>query len=350
MLCGDADADGGRLGVRDGLLDTPVRGEHSRLVDLGSRLRSRSVIDEHDGASGARLERAVLDDGARLILKVCNHETDLSMLIPGRIMPLDVHLWQEGHLDRLPEVMGHAVRGAWQEDAFWVLAMDDLGDRLLSYRSVVSKEQCRQILAAACAMHDRFAEDPPSGLWSAEDRMTVFAPRTMQPYVAGDNPLPGWCLRGWERFDSLAPPDVRDLVYGVHQDPRRLAQLLADLGPTTLLHGDYWTPNLAPAPGRVVAIDWALATSGSPAAEFVSFLVGCGGQVQASKDEILSDITELWAGRYDGRLLTVALVLGLVEMGWNLSLAASEGSPAARAEWQWWVEAARRSADTGLIG
>lgn len=350
MLCGDADADGGRLGVRDGLLDTPVRGEHSRLVDLGSRLRSRSVIDEHDGASGARLERAVLDDGARLILKVCNHETDLSMLIPGRIMPLDVHLWQEGHLDRLPEVMGHAVRGAWQEDAFWVLAMDDLGDRLLSYRSVVSKEQCRQILAAACAMHDRFAEDPPSGLWSAEDRMTVFAPRTMQPYVAGDNPLPGWCLRGWERFDSLAPPDVRDLVYGVHQDPRRLAQLLADLGPTTLLHGDYWTPNLAPAPGRVVAIDWALATSGSPAAEFVSFLVGCGGQVQASKDEILSDITELWAGRYDGRLLTVALVLGLVEMGWNLSLAASEGSSAARAEWQWWVEAARRSADTGLIG
>ena len=83
---------------------------------------------------------------------------------------------------------------------------------------------------------------------------------------------------------------------------------------------------------------------------FVSFLVGCGGQVQASKEEILSDITELWAGRYDARLLTVALVLGLVEMGWNLSLAASEGSPAARAGWQWWVDAARRSADTGLIG
>ena len=81
----------------------------------------------------------MLDDGASLILKLCNHETDLSMLIPGRIMPLDVQLWQDGHLDRLPEVMGHAVRGAWQEDGFWVLAMDDLGDRLLSYASVVSR-------------------------------------------------------------------------------------------------------------------------------------------------------------------------------------------------------------------
>ena len=319
-------------------------------MDLASRLRSRSVIDDHDGASGARLERAVLDDGASLILKVCDHETDLSMLIPGRIKPLDVQLWQEGYLDRLPDVMGHAVRGAWQEDGSWVLAMDDLGDRLLSYRSVVSRRQCGQLLAAASAMHDRFAGDAPSGLWSAEERMTVFAPRTMGPYAAGGNALPGWCLSGWEQFDALAPPDVRDLVVRIHQDPQQLAQALADLGPTTLVHGDYWTPNLAPEPGRVVAIDWALATAGSPAAEFVSFLVGCGGQVQASKDEILHDITELWAGRYDGRLLTVALILGLVEMGWNLSLSASEGSPSARAEWQWWVQAARRSADTGLIG
>ena len=206
-------------------------------MDLGSRLRSRSVIDDHDGASGARLERAVLDDGASLILKLCNHETDLSMLIPGRIKPLDVQLRQEGHLDRLPEVMGHAVRGAWLEDGSWVLAMDDLGDRLLSYRSVLSRPQCRQILAAACAMHDRFAGNPPSGLWSAEDRMTVFAPRTMRPYAAGDNALPGWCLQGWERFDALAPLDVRDLVHGIHQDPQRLAQVLADLGPTTLLLG-----------------------------------------------------------------------------------------------------------------
>ena len=334
----------------DACLTAGERREHSRLVDLGPRLRSRSVIADHDGASGARLERAVLDDGASLILKLCNHETDLSMLIPGRIKPLDVQLWQEGYLDRLPDVMGHAVRGAWQEDGSWVLAMDDLGDRLLSYRSVLSRRQCRQILAAACAMHDRFAGDPPSGLWSAEDRMTVFAPRTMRPYASIDNTLPASCLEGWERFDALAPADVRDLVHGIHQNPTQLAQVLADLGPTTLLHGDYWTPNLAPEPGRVVAIDWALATSGSPVAEFVSFLVGCGGQVRASKDEILHDITELWAGRYDGRLLTVGLILGLVEMGWNLSLSASEGSPAARAEWQWWVEATRRSADTGLIG
>lgn len=326
------------------------RPEHSRLVDLRSRLRSRSVIVDHDGASGARLERAVLDDGASLILKVCNHETDLSMLVPGRVEPLDVQLWREGHLDRLPDVLGHAMRGAWQEDGSWVLAMDDLGDRLLSYRSVVSRSQCRQLLAAASAMHDRFAEDPPSGLWSAEDRMTVFAPRTMQPYAGDDNGLPAWSLEGWERFDSLAPADVRDLVHGIHEDPRPLAKVLADLGPTTLLHGDYWTPNLAPEPGRVVAIDWALATSGSPAAEFVSFLVGCGGQVQAGKDEIVDDITELWAGRYDGRLLTVALVLGLVELGWNLSLSASDGHPDAQAEWQWWVDAARRSADTGLLG
>ena len=40
----------------------------------------------------------------------------------------------------------------------------------------------------------------------------------------------------------------------------------------------------------------------------------------------MNDITELWAGRCDGRLLTVALV-GLVEMGWNLIVASREKIP-----------------------
>lgn len=307
----------------------------------------RQPLDGHDGASGARLERARLDDGAEVVLKTFDPSQDLTMRVSGRTVPLDVVLWETGILDRLPPAMGHAVLDAWQEDGVWVVAMRDLGERLLDYDSVLSLAQCRALLAPAVAMHDAFAGEHLDGLWSLEDRLSVFAPRVIGRFAEEEN-LAAWCLAGWERFADLAPADVVDLVTAVHAEPGRLARPLLDLGGRTLLHGDYWTPNLAPTERGVVVIDWALATAGPPVVEFASFLVGCAGQVRASREEILDDLRGLWGARTDETTLHLGLAVGVVEMGWNLAWHASRNSEA-REPFDWWVAAARQAAETGLI-
>lgn len=115
------------------------------------------------------------------------------------------------------------------------------------------------------------------------------------------------CLARWERFADLAPVDVVQLVAAVHAKPGRLARPLLRLGGRTLLHGDYWTPNLAPTDRGVVVIGWALATAGPPVVDFASFLVGCAGQVRASREEILDDLRGLWGTSTDQTALRLAL-------------------------------------------
>lgn len=248
-------------------------------VDQGLRDRivTRIPLDDNDGASGATLERARLDDGTGLILKTFDPARDLTMLIPGRTVPLDVELWRAGVLDRLPSEIGHAVRDAWREDGRWVVAMTDVGAHLLSYESRLGRDGGRRLLRAARALHAAFRGQPLPGLWPTTERIALFAPRVMTRGEHGENPLPAWCLAGWRQFDALVPAEVRDLVHRVHADPAVLAAPLTARSGVTLLHGDYWTPNLAPEPDRVVAIDWALATLGPPVLEYASFLVGCGG-------------------------------------------------------------------------
>jgi len=48
--------------------------------------------------------------------------------------------------------------------------------------------------------------------------------------------------------------------------------------------------------------------------------------------------------------MRVGLVSGIVEMGWNMAMHLTEhGGKAARETFDWWVSAARRALDAGLI-
>lgn len=52
----------------------------------------------------------------------------------------------------------------------------------------------------------------------------------------------------------------------------------------------------------------------------------------------------------DEDVVRAGLVFGVVEMGWNLAWQVAQDAPAARDTFDWWVEAARRGAGTGLLG
>lgn len=309
----------------------------------------RSPFLDHDGASRARLERARLADGSRVILKRFD-PADLTMALPPVGGVREIALWRAGVLDRLPPPIGHAIVGAWREEGFWILAMRDLSATILGWQSCISRAQCRRIIAAAVAMHERFRNEESEHLLALEDRVAIFSPRVMGSLRGRGNPLPDHCLRGWERFAEIAPRDVADLVFAIHEHPEILAEPLRRRAGSTLLQGDLWLPNIALEPDRVVVIDWALATQGPPIIEFASFLAGCASQVRATREEILDDIRRLMGERHDEDTMRLGLVHGIVEMGWNMALHATEhGSTEALETFEWWVGAARRARTTGLL-
>ncbi len=106
------------------------------------------------------------------------------MRMAGRTVPLEVELWRNGTLASLPDALGHAVLGAWQEPGVWVEAMEDLSDNILSCESRVSRDDFRRLFAAANDLHETFRDAPVEGLWSWDRRLTVFAPDVLEPYAA----------------------------------------------------------------------------------------------------------------------------------------------------------------------
>jgi hypothetical protein len=327
-------------------LHPPERG-----AGLAERIVERHGAIDLDGASNSSLERVSLDDGTPLVLKRFDSVRDLGMAVAGRTVPLDVELWQSGVLEQLPPTLGHAVRGAWLEDGAWVLAMSDLTGRLLTSESQLSREQYRIAIWAVTIMHGACSTIPLPALLPLEKRIGLFAPGVMSNHLDVDNPLPRRCLQGWEAWDDLAPRDVKDAIARIHADPSLLTTPLSRLGPVTLLHGDFRTSNLAIDRNRVIAIDWGLATVGPPVLEFASFLVRCSTQVRATHDELLDDLRALDRDAHNEDLLLLGLVFGVVEMGWRLAYdVALHPLPAARDEFDWWIEAARDGLATGLIG
>lgn len=313
----------------------------------------RHPIVGHDGRTGATLERVVLADGIRLVVKHTSTEQDLVTRLTGKHAATGP-LWASGVLRDLPPGVDSAVLDAWPENGGWVIVMRDVSPWLIGWDSVLSRADCRRVLAAAAALHHRFRARPVPHLLSVADRAAPFAPRRMRPAADGPNPLPGLVLRGWQRFAALAPADIVDAVTAVHERPAILVDALARYEPT-LIHGDLWPVNIALEPDRVVLLDWDLPTWAPPALEVAWWIAGAAANVTATREQILDDFRALYPGWHDENALNVALFAGLVDFGWNKALDAAEHSdPAKRAreaaDLAWWIARAREALNAGVIG
>ena len=69
----------------------------------------REQIVDHEGKSGALLERVTLADGRRLIVKKFSPKNDLLMAALGDVVGREYTLWSRGILDRLSPEVGHAI-------------------------------------------------------------------------------------------------------------------------------------------------------------------------------------------------------------------------------------------------
>ena len=298
--------------------------------------------------SGSLIERVTLADGRIVVVKHLDPRNDLMLRgfdDDGRL----ARLWEAGVFERMPPVVKHGILGVEAVDDGWVVVMDDLGTALLPDDRPVTRTEGRRMLAAAAAIHERFAgEDLPVGPVAGLYRF--LSPAIAIAEAGSPNPLPGLIGRGWARFPEAVPPDVAAAIAAIHHDPDRFAAGFAK-SPGTLVHGDYRFANLGLRADRVIVIDWGSSCVVGPAAlDLAWFLIVGATRIGASRDEVIDDFIELEGARHEPRALGLALIGALAQLGWNKALDVLENDdPVARArergDLDWWVARVRRELD-----
>jgi hypothetical protein len=299
--------------------------------------------------SGAPLEAVVLDDGTRLVVKRFSPTTDLLMRLTndrGRAATL----WTDGVFDRLPPAIDHAVLAAAPDGDGWVLVMRDVGETILDWERILTRDERRQFLAAMATMHAAFTGERIAGLCSVVDWMMFLSPPVMTTWRGDASGLPDWTLRGWDTFFTAAPHDVADAVAAIHTRPAPLGRELDACEPT-LVHGDLCPGNVGLTQDRVVVLDWALATQGPAALDVAAFLATVGWRAGTPPDALLAEVQVAAGEEWDARALELALLATFVAYGWlHADRLLLRDDPAHRDReqpyWEWWIARIRHVLET----
>ena len=305
------------------------------------------------GKSGAALQRMELPDGRRVVVKRSSPENDILMAALGETVSPEYLAWSHGLLDRLPAGVAHPIIGGWIDGSTTVVVTRDLGESVLTWDDVIDRGTCRRLVGAVARLHRARVEVRSAGLTPLEAHLTLFTPSRMAPFAAKGNHLAAAALRGWELFPSLVEDSVARAVAALLVDVGPLAAALA-IRPVSLLHGDLATVNMAPRDDGLTLIDWAMVGHGPGALDVARFVAGCSQVLEATREEVIADYAEAMAAAYDETAMRLALLAGLVWLGWNKALDATEHPDPAkrrreREDLDWWVEQARVTLDAGLV-
>jgi aminoglycoside phosphotransferase (APT) family kinase protein len=181
----------------------------------------------------------------------------------------------------------------------------------------------------------------------------LFAPARLRAAHRDTAGLATLALRGWEMFDQCVPRDVADAVLALLGDVEPLANALRRR-PCTLAHGDLATVNMAFAGDDLVLLDWSMPTVAPGAVDVARFVAGCSSVVALGREELLAGYRRAAGPAYDDTAMRLALLSGLVWLGWNKALDATENPDPAirvreRADLDWWVREARTTLESGAL-
>jgi hypothetical protein len=326
-------------GGPEGLLDDAPVAAARRLNEI-----ARREPLTHAGQSGTGLERIVLADGRRLVVKRLSGEDWVARVThdTGR----EASLWTDGVLARMPHEIDHAVVAAGREGTGTWLLMRDVSDDLLPPDRRLTREESRHLLATFAAMHRVFAGERIDGACSLEDRIMLVAPATVTGEVEGVDYLPKMLVVGWEVFAETVPDDVATAVFSAVEDPEPLARELMDCAPT-LIHNDLRGANLGLASDRTIVLDWGMAGTGPCELDFAWYLFVNGWRIDATREQLIDDFRDVAADLHDPRALELAW---LAQFCWHGPLlahelveASDERRERAREELDWWVARARKA-------
>ena len=159
----------------------------------------------------------------------------------------------------------------------------------------------RVVIGALASLHARFygesvPRDPELGLCTSAQLFTAFSPEAVSRNAECPHGLLPHVRRGWELLDSLEAPDVAEAVRQLHRDPTPLVDALGRY-PATLVHGDPKRANLGLHGGRVVLIDWQLASAQPPTVDLAWLLQSYAHVVPVSKETIIAEYRDQLAAR-----------------------------------------------------
>jgi hypothetical protein len=298
------------------------------------------------GWSGNRIDRLVLADGRTLIAKRIVPGSDWigrGTRDPGR----EALLFVDGVFARLPASLDAAIVAAERDGDAWWVVMRDVSAELVDEATPLTREQNRFVLGCAAAMWAEFWDEAVPHVSTLADRLMVAGPAASERERDGVDVLPKQLEAAWEAFGEAVDADVGGSVLGLLDDATPLAAALAERG-TTLIHGDLRDENIGLPEGRLVLLDWGLATHGHPAVELAWYMVHDVWRIAATHDEVVEDFRRALGERDDPAALELGLISGLLQYGWIFGHSAVVHTDPgerqwARAELAWWVPRVRHA-------
>jgi hypothetical protein len=321
-----------------------------RLSEMLSRAESRQPWKPDDSKSGARFERVVID-GEPYIVKYQDARDDWLLRATGDPGRRYVQLWETGLLERMPDVIDHAVVAAEFDGTVGLILLRDVGEQLLPPGRPFTTEQHHRFLDHMATLHATFwGWHDDVGLTPLDRRYLLFSPHVAAAEAAlGSAALvPKAMAEGWAAFPD-ASPKLAASVLPLLSDPAPLVDALMGV-PHVLVHGDWKAANIGShSDGRTVLLDFGeVPGEASPLADLGWYLVLNSDLLPESKDDVLRTFraalerhgvaTDSWWER------AVALeMLGcMVQFGWEKAL----GGPGP--ELSWWETRALLGAE--LLG
>jgi hypothetical protein len=312
--------------------DLPHDAALAAVRRLGTIVRREPLT--HMGQAGNSLERDLLDDGRRVVVKRMTGDDWVARQThdPGR----EIGVWESGLLARLPTVIDHAVLDGGRDGSASFLVMRDVSTELLPPARRLSREESKRVLGAAAEMHGSLAGESVPGGCSLDDKITLTAPRRLEPALSGPDYLPKMLVVGWDVFMSEAPRDVGDAVAALLDNPAPLADALRR-EPQTVVHGDLRGANVGLLPDRVVMLDWGLAGEAPAALDFGWYLFVNGWRIDATREQVIDDFLELDAAEALELALLANFCWVAPLVAHELVEASDEKRDRARAELAWWI-------------
>ena len=298
------------------------------------------------GWSGNRIDRLVLADGRALIAKRIVPGSDWlgrQTRDPGR----EALLFADGVFARMPASVDSAVVAAEPEGDAWWVVMRDVSDELVDESTPLTREENRLVLGRAAEMWAEFWDQEVPHLSTLADRLSFAAPAISERERDGVDILPKQFEAAWEAFGEAVDDDVAAAILELEADVTPLAAALAERG-STLIHGDLRDENIALPEGRLVLLDFGLATQGHPAAELAWYMVHDVWRIAATHDEVVDDFRRALGERDDPAALELGLISGLVQYGWIFGHSAVVHTDPREREWartelNWWVPRVRHA-------
>ena len=309
----------------------------SAIDELLAGATERTRLAADDGKSGVPIERVVID-GHRYIAKHMEVGGDWLARATGDLGLRQLLLWERGMYQRMPSCIDPVVVDVARDGRQGVLLMHDVGDDLVPEGDdPIPLEQHLRFLDHFAALHAEFwGWHDDIGLTTDGIRYAMFGPSVVQveAELGNDSVIPPLIGQGHERLRASATRGAA-IALAMLDDPDPLLAALART-PRTFLHGDTKMGNLGSRrDGRTIAIDWAYAGAGAPAAELTWYLAINSARLPQSKEATIGayraalerhgiDTEEWWDAQ-----IALALLGAFVQFGWEKALGGGD-------ELAWW--------------